>query len=161
MPLPQQKPNLNQDLGVVGFRPSSISAKTPVTAPRVSTGRASSPASADEPAARSRSRSAARSSENLLVSLDSCPPIANDSVTGEVLAVERRNFSMRVNHRPSLLGGTKLNTSRSCAKDEEILSATTAPGARLPSVARGQNAKIKIRYSTKQLLSIFKSLGRF
>ena len=55
----------------------------------------------------------------------------------------------------------KVNTSRSYTKDEDLLSATTAPAARLTSLTRGQHEKIKIRYSTKQLLAIFKGLGRF
>ena len=144
MPLPYQHTSLNQDLGVVGFRPSGISMKTPVTGQRNQ-----SPASADEkPAARSRSRSAA--SENLLVSLDSCPPIANASAVGEVLGVERSISVGNFPHRSPLLGGPKLDASRSFSKEAGPLSAaTTGPAGRLTSLTRGQHEKIQIRYSTK------------
>ena len=66
--------------------------------------------------------------------------------------------------KPSLLAGLKLTPSKSMAMDQEdILSVNvnTNNRARLKSIGKGQNEKIKVRYSTRQLISIFKGLGRF
>lgn len=101
--VPARRSDPNQDVGVARVRPSPSSEKT-----RERT-RDKSPASSDGVAARSRSRSAARSTDNLLVSLDSCPPIANGSAAGEALHVER-SLSMRLDQRPSLL--SRLGLSR-------------------------------------------------
>lgn len=84
-----RRQEFSQENRTAKTRPSISSVKTSEKM------RAQSPASVDGLAARSRSRSAARSTDNLLVSLDSCPPIANDVVAGEVLQVER-SLSMRL-----------------------------------------------------------------
>ena len=133
-----RRQEFSQETGQVRTRPSLGSQGTSEKP------RAQSPASADGAAARSRSRSAARSTENLLVSLDSCPPIANDSVAGEVLQVER-SLSMRLDQRPSLL--SRLGLSKA-SREDEILSDRTHP-VRSASFLKRQNPRIKHRYSTK------------
>ena len=150
----------NQDLGVIGVRSTSTSMKGP--RPIVSVGKKSSAGSEDEnDQSRSRSRSAAKSTENLLVSLnESCPPIAS----AVNLSVERSMSVQNYVGKPSLLAGLKLTPSKSMAMDQEdILSVNvnTNNRARLKSIGKGQNEKIKVRYSTRQLISIFKGLGRF
>lgn len=47
------------------------------------------------------------------------------------------------------------NDSRSSSKDKVTSSPFTNP------LKKGQNPEIKIRYSNKQLIAIFKGLGRF
>ena len=146
-----KKPELSQDIGAAGTKPSLSSQGAHERR------REQSPASADEVAARSRSRSAARSTDNLLVSLDSCPPIANESAAGEVLHVER-SLSMRLDQRPSLL--SRLGLSRA-SREDDTLSESSNPALRSNSMFKQRNPRIKHRYSTKQLVAIFKSLGRF
>ena len=108
-----QRPNMNQDLGVIGVRQASMSSKTAGARPIFSVGRNSSASSADgDKSDRSRSHSAAKSTENLLVSLnESCPPIANASAVN--LSVERSMSVGNFAGRPSLLAGLKLTPSKS------------------------------------------------
>ena len=104
--LSYQRPSMKQDLGVVGMRPTSFSTRTPRERPVTSADGTPSPSSEDkDKGARSRSGSAVKSTEKLLVSLnESCPPIANASAVN--LSVER---SMSVGNyaRPSLIKGLK------------------------------------------------------
>ena len=142
--------SVNQDLGVIGFRPQSTSMRDPRSRPVVSVGRNSQNSSADEDrASRSRSRSATKSTENLLVSLnESCPPIANASAVN--LSVERSMSVQNYAGKPSLLAGLKLTPSKSMTDNDDLLSvAATNPRARLQSQGKGQHEKIKVRYSTK------------
>ena len=136
-----------------------MSSKTPGPRPLISAGRDSS-SSVDGDRSRSRSRSAHKSiDENLLVSLnESCPPIANAS--GANLSLERSMSVGNYAGRTSLLQGLKLTPSKSVNHEEDLMSVTTNPRARLQSLGKGHE-KIKVRYTTKQLLSIFKGLGRF
>ena len=135
--------------------------KTPGPKPLASAGKESTSSVEGDKSERSNSRSAHKSTENLLVSLnESCPPNANAS--GANLSLERSMSVGNYAGRPSLLAGLKLTPSKSVMNmDDELLSVNTGPRARLQSLGKGHHEKIKVRYSTRQLLAIFKSLGRF
>ena len=133
---------------MIGVRKPSVSSKTPGPRPLVSAGKDSSSSLDGDKSDRSRSRSAIRSTENLLVSLnESCPPIANAS--GANLSLERSMSVGNYAGRPSLLAGLKITPSKSVNQDEDLLSVTTNPRARLQSLGKGQNEKIKVRYTTR------------
>ena len=123
--------NNSQELGVIGIRQPSSSLKTPGPRPLASAGKESTSSVEGDKSERSNSRSAHKSTENLLVSLnESCPP--NAYASGANLSLERSMSVGNYAGRPSLLAGLKLAPSKSVMNmDDELLSVNTGPRARL------------------------------